>query len=588
MLKKVIDGKPVIIKSSSKNIPSMNLIRNVYRKIPDDKRIPIVFQTKTQYLKEYIKNQEQSKGIDFSPAQERAYMSKELKGMRNVVSRYTTKKNPYIDLRTVFFTDKKITPKQFEASAFHEYAHEAWEKNPKIRKDWRTVNRTTAPTPYGRTDRQEDYAESYMQYRMGDLRDPKRIQLLKDHHSRNGENWDAVIKDMTHKREAIRKRGKARCKKCGKIMNLPLGYADYCYDCTPDTDTHSHNMPIVKKTTVPVIDYPEEYNTVKKKYIVKMPPQKYFETLQKAFEQRDIERGRPRKKETIEEFKQGLGGLYEEDIKKKIQQLREGKEIPTGYILTSKVDNKLNVEFDVPAGIEAAHRLGMKEVPVILAEGRSMTSKPGSFFGKWEYSPTELRNREDEESRTIASIRDVSDGVKVIDTKRLKRGATPGSTYEQDYEDNPKETWKEVLTVDTIPGEFNPTKDVSEDRRVFHKSIKVYKTDNTPFIKKAITFWKDKPLPTAPPDTPQESWLNEQQAMMRDTYGMSREKLTTHGKWMKIHWGGPDTEAQATRLAHTPYNELAKGIILDDLREFDVNNDGVINDTDMEILRRKQ
>lgn len=180
MFKKLIDGKPVIIKSSSKNIPSFETIKKVYRKIPDNKNIPIVFETKKQYLKEYIRNQEIKKNIDFTPSQEKAYISRELKDMNNVVSRYTTKKNPYIDLRTVFFTDKKITPKQFQASAFHEYAHEEWENNPRIRKDWQAVNKTTAPTPYGRTDRQEDFAESYMLYKMGRLKDPKRTKIFSD------------------------------------------------------------------------------------------------------------------------------------------------------------------------------------------------------------------------------------------------------------------------------------------------------------------------------------------------------------------------------------------------------------------------
>ena len=178
MRTKIIDGKKVIYKSSSRNTPPISIIKKVYAKIPDNKRIPIVFETKEQYLNEYIKNQEKAKHTRFTPEQIRQYKHTELKGMKNVVSRYTTKNNPYIDLRTVFFTDKKIPKQQFAESAYHEYGHEIWEKNPKIRRDWQSVHRTTAPTSYGRTDRQEDFAESFMLAKSGIPIDPKRQHIL--------------------------------------------------------------------------------------------------------------------------------------------------------------------------------------------------------------------------------------------------------------------------------------------------------------------------------------------------------------------------------------------------------------------------
>lgn len=184
MKKIMIDGKPIVFKST-KNTPPLKTIREAYAKIPDDKTIPAVFQTKTQYLNEYIKNQEKKKNIDFSPTQERAYKKRELKDMRNIVSRYTTNHNPYIDRRTVFFTDKKITQNQFKDSVNHEYAHELWEKNPRIQRAWDKVSLKNSPTRYGRTDNQEDFAESFMLQKKGMLRDPTRNRIISDSTTKN-------------------------------------------------------------------------------------------------------------------------------------------------------------------------------------------------------------------------------------------------------------------------------------------------------------------------------------------------------------------------------------------------------------------
>lgn len=175
--KVLVDGKPVIYKST-RNTPPLQVIKEAYAKIPDNKSIPVVFETKTQYLNEYIKNQEKKKNIDFTPSQEKAYKHRELRDMSNIVSRYTTNHNPYIDRRVVFFTDKKMPVAQFKKSVLHEYGHELWETSPGIRKDWKAVNRSSSPTLYGKTDRQEDFAESFMLSRSGQLRDSKRANII--------------------------------------------------------------------------------------------------------------------------------------------------------------------------------------------------------------------------------------------------------------------------------------------------------------------------------------------------------------------------------------------------------------------------
>ena len=177
------DGKKVVVKS--KTSINKKLLNKVYSKIPDDKNIPVVFQTKKQYLVEYIKNQEKKHNVDFPIKQEKAYLNRELDDMGPIVSRYTTKDNKYIEPRTVYFTDTKFSPKQFKMSAAHEVGHEIWERNPKARKQWKHVNKNTSPTAYGRTDRQEDFCESYMLYKAGKLTDPKRLKIIKDVMSKN-------------------------------------------------------------------------------------------------------------------------------------------------------------------------------------------------------------------------------------------------------------------------------------------------------------------------------------------------------------------------------------------------------------------
>ena len=223
----------------------------------------------------------------------------------------------------------------------------------------------------------------------------------------------------------------------------------------------NYGMAVIPRTTVPVIDYPEDYNTVKKKLIVNMPPQKYFDTLQKEIVNKlEIEKSKDAgryKEMTPEQFRKGLGGMSEESIKENMKKLKRGEDVPTGYILKSKyIDTEgkshPSVEFDVPWGIEAARRLGIKEVPVVLAEGRTSRAVKGKFWPEWEYSPEEIARRDDEESRTVIEgiqHQDFDKGtINIIHSKRLKKGATPGSKYESDYEDEPSDTWRDVVTVD--------------------------------------------------------------------------------------------------------------------------------------------
>lgn len=145
---------------NKKPIVPKQTIKKVYATIPDDKKIPIQFMSKHQYLKKYIKNQESKHNIDFPKKQEQQYIKKESIGMNNIVSRYTTKHNPYYPPAVVFFNDKKINKQQFNINAMHEFGHELWEKNKQIRHKW-NFPKAKSPTLYGTTNKQEDFADSF-------------------------------------------------------------------------------------------------------------------------------------------------------------------------------------------------------------------------------------------------------------------------------------------------------------------------------------------------------------------------------------------------------------------------------------------
>ncbi|MFA6089761.1 MAG: hypothetical protein WC755_07930 [Candidatus Woesearchaeota archaeon] len=194
---KVVDGKKVYF-MSKKNLPPIGLLKNVYGGIKDNRKIPVVFETKKQYLQDYIKNQEKIKKYDFPKKQEQQYIKTELKDMKNIVSRYTTKNNKYIEPRIVFFTDNKVGKQGYKQNIYHEFGHEMWERSPTLRKKWSSkTSPTSSPTMYGKTDKEEDFCESYAVTKTGFTVDKNRETILKDvtSHSRYnvGQNVRANI-----------------------------------------------------------------------------------------------------------------------------------------------------------------------------------------------------------------------------------------------------------------------------------------------------------------------------------------------------------------------------------------------------------
>lgn len=174
----VVDGKKVIFKTNS-SYPKISILKQVYEKADDDRKIPVVVETKEQYLKEYITNQEKKKGIKFTPEQKKEYIETELQDMAPIVSRYTTKHNRFMEPRVVIFSDIRLKDGQLVDTLWHEFGHEVWERNPKIKRDWKAVNKDTSPTEYGKTDKEEDFADSYALARRKALDDKKRLAIIK-------------------------------------------------------------------------------------------------------------------------------------------------------------------------------------------------------------------------------------------------------------------------------------------------------------------------------------------------------------------------------------------------------------------------
>jgi hypothetical protein len=165
--KKVIgyaDGKPVI-KLNKGIYPSVGTLNNIYKKIPDDRKVPVVLETRENYLKEYTQNQEKLKGIKFSQEEKDRYMKEELQKLQPVTARFTTYHNKWIPARVVLFPGK-TNKKEVEANVLHEFGHEVEEKNKSLAKDWnKHINKKTSPTLYGTTDKDEDFAESFALYK---------------------------------------------------------------------------------------------------------------------------------------------------------------------------------------------------------------------------------------------------------------------------------------------------------------------------------------------------------------------------------------------------------------------------------------
>ena len=123
----IIDGKKVIYWNNKPTTPPINTIRQVYKKLPDNKNVPVMFMTRKQYLELYIKNQERVNGSKFTQQEKKQYIKQEMPVYRNIISRYTTNNNPYFPPAVVFFNDNRI--KDFKNTADHEYGHEHFEKN---------------------------------------------------------------------------------------------------------------------------------------------------------------------------------------------------------------------------------------------------------------------------------------------------------------------------------------------------------------------------------------------------------------------------------------------------------------------------
>jgi hypothetical protein len=156
--------------------------------------------------------------------------------------------------------------------------------------------------------------------------------------------------------------------------------------------TKKYYVPFVERTGVPVIDYPEEFNSIREKSIVKMSPDEFLRLTKKTGEY--AERSHSKKGKHIVEMSQEE---YEKSIAEehKLQRIREGlkkgDEIPIGYI-------EYDPESNQPTDHEGRHRalvareLGMKEIPVVLVRGRKLTrsKEDGLMGGRWEYGEDEI------------------------------------------------------------------------------------------------------------------------------------------------------------------------------------------------------
>jgi hypothetical protein len=125
-------GKPVQVFNNNP-IPQRKIISQAYSKIPDNKRVPLQFMTREQYIKQYVGNQEAKNKSPFSSQQKQDHIREQKQDYNNIIGRYTTKKNKYYKPAVVVFNDKSNyknidTSKEFSALAFHEFGHEHVEK----------------------------------------------------------------------------------------------------------------------------------------------------------------------------------------------------------------------------------------------------------------------------------------------------------------------------------------------------------------------------------------------------------------------------------------------------------------------------
>ena len=197
-----INKQPITIKGGAKNVPKEAV--NVYS------RVPVEFQTKEQYVKELIKNQEKVRGIDFTDKQEKEFKKTELEKMKNVVARYTTKNNPYMPTKTVFFTDDKISPEKLKEMARHENNHYAWEP---FDSDKGSKNMTLGPKRYGPRHEHRTVGMRLGPKRYGMRIKPVDPNVIKIGPKRMNLNSDFVSRNMKFK--------SYKCTQCGNTADWP-------------------------------------------------------------------------------------------------------------------------------------------------------------------------------------------------------------------------------------------------------------------------------------------------------------------------------------------------------------------------------
>ena len=148
--------------------------------------------------------------------------------------------------------------------------------------------------------------------------------------------------------------------------------------------SNKYFMPFVEKTTVPVIDYPEEYNSFREKSVVKMSPDEFLRLSRKTNSGKDE-----------------YGDISQEEYEKKITEenklkhiregLKEGKDIPIGYLEFAPKGND-PVEHEGRHRAMVAREMGLKEIPVVLLRQRKLIQpeKGMSGWGSWEYGGDEI------------------------------------------------------------------------------------------------------------------------------------------------------------------------------------------------------
>ena len=174
-----MSSNKIIVKANGSMFPSKTLVQNIYNKLPSDKKVPIVFETRQQYNKEYMRNQEKQRKTKFSKDEESRYLRDETNKLQPVVSRFTTYHNKYMEPRVVVFPgkrgnadlngdgriDKKDEVLAVKSEIGHEVGHQLLEKNKVLAKEWnRKINPATSPSKYGATGKAEDFAESFALY----------------------------------------------------------------------------------------------------------------------------------------------------------------------------------------------------------------------------------------------------------------------------------------------------------------------------------------------------------------------------------------------------------------------------------------